>query len=228
MKPADHKPPLSWKSVQIQDRILHIPGNCPDYDSFVFPGWNHPNLFGNHNPVNIEYCSGNGAWIAAKAAAHPNINWVAVEKKYPRVRKIWSKIKNHNLSNLFIICGEGYTATSKYIPSASISESFINFPDPWPKTRHHKHRIVRPEFVNELSRIFRGDGTLNFVTDDEEYSNWTIKVMQGMTGFSAVYSSPHYVTEDQEYGTSYFEDLWRDKGRTIRYHKFRKGSVAGN
>jgi tRNA (guanine-N7-)-methyltransferase len=83
MKPEDLKAPFTWnaRKVMIEDRILYIPTRCETYDDFSFPGWSAPDLFGNDNPVHIEYCSGNGAWIAEKAVGNPNINWVAVEKK---------------------------------------------------------------------------------------------------------------------------------------------------
>lgn len=224
MKPEDLKPsfPRKEKCVLIEDRILYVPDYCTNYEAFTFPGWEHPNLFGNKNPVQVEYCSGNGAWIAAKAAANPNVNWVAVEKKFMRVRKIWSKIKNLCLNNLFIICGEGYNVSNRYFPASSLSGIFINFPDPWPKKRHWKHRIIQQPFVRELLRTLQPQGMMTFVTDDPPYSEWTIQQISQQPTFEFCYPAPHYITDHPEYGTSYFDQLWREKGRLIRYHQFCK------
>lgn len=98
----------------IHDRVWYVPERTAAPSDFVFPGWEHPDLFGNGNPVIMEYCSGNGAWIANKAIQNPHLNWVAVERKFERVRKIWSKVKNHGLANLIVICGEAHNATERF------------------------------------------------------------------------------------------------------------------
>jgi len=150
MKPKDLKYPFPWedRGVIVQDRVWYVPEYYDDYERFTFPGWAHPDLFGNNNPINLEYCSGNGTWIANKAIAEPHLNWVAIEKKFARVQKIWSKISNLGLNNLLVIHGEGYNVTSCYLPDASIREIYINFPDPWPKNRHAKNRLIKGPFVN--------------------------------------------------------------------------------
>ncbi len=224
MKPDDLKRPFQWvnRHILIQDRIWYVPDQYEDQGQFVFPGWTHPQTFAHERPICIEYCSGNGAWIAAKAQANPQQNWVAVELKFERVRKIWAKIKNQDLSNLFVICGEGHRVTQNYFPSASVHSVFINFPDPWPKNRHAKHRLVQVAFVREIERILQPHGTLTLVTDDPAYSEGMIHVMQQIAGFQSVFEAPYYVKEYPDYGTSYFEDLWRQKGKSIRYHAFRK------
>ena len=107
MKPEELKPPCPKddQRVIIHDRVWYVPERTKESCDFVFPGWNHPDLFDNELPIIVEYCSGNGAWIANKAVENPTINWVAVEMKFGRVRKIWSKIKNLGLKNLIVVCG---------------------------------------------------------------------------------------------------------------------------
>lgn len=224
MKPEDLKAPFprDQRQVLIKDRIWYVPHYNVPHEQFVFPGWNASDLFGNANPVCLEYCSGNGAWIAAKASGNPHKNWVAIERKFMRVKKIWSKIKNHDLGNLVALCGEGHNATARYFPAACIQEVYINFPDPWPKKRHAKHRIIQPEFVHELARIMLPQGTLTFVTDDADYSQWTINILSQSPNFIPHYPSPHYITEWPDYGNSFFDSLWREKGRSIRYHQYVK------
>ena len=104
MKAKDLKPPFDWNSrrVLIHDRIWYSPLRHENEEEFSFPGWNSPELFENDNPVHVEYCSGNGAWIVDKAVNFPEVNWVAVEMKFPRVSKIWAKIKTLNLKNLIV------------------------------------------------------------------------------------------------------------------------------
>lgn len=222
MKPEDLKPPHSRadQRVLIADRVWYVPLHESTPSNFAFDGWNI--AFANSNPVILEYCSGNGAWIANKAILNPEINWVAVERKFDRVRKIWSKIKNHQLDNLLVVCGEANDATQRYFPSDSVADIHINFPDPWPKNRHAKNRLIQPEFTSQLHRVLKNDGVLTFVTDDGPYSEWTIDIIQRHGGFVSAYPEPYFITDESSYGTSYFDQLWRSKGKTIRYHRFVK------
>ncbi len=228
MKPKDLKNPFPWKErkILLNDRILYVPDYLEDYSVYAFPGFEHPDCFGNQNPVRVEYCSGNGAWIAEKAAQFPHINWVAVELRFDRVRKIWSKLKNRKLNNLLVICGEGHRVTSHYFPASGIDQAFINFPDPWPKTRHAKHRIIKADFVGQVWRVLKKDGILTMVTDDPDYSQLITETLAEHKGFSSLHPAPFYATEIGEYGSSYFDALWRGKGRKIHYHQYVKGREA--
>jgi tRNA (guanine-N7-)-methyltransferase len=224
MKLEKLKSPFTWnkRHILVQDRVWYVPDGYEDYASFSFPGWEHPLFFNGERPICLEYCSGNGAWIAAKAQAQPEYNWVAVERKFDRVRKIWAKTTKFQLNNLLMICGEGHRVTHHYLPNGSVHSVFINFPDPWPKQRHAKHRIVQVPFIEEVRRILCKGGTLTMVTDDVPHSQWMIKVLQCIPGFESVFPDPFYVTDYPDYGTSFFEDLWRQKGKAIHYHVFRK------
>ena len=222
MKPKDLIPPYTRANQQIvmSDRVWYVPiqFNSP----FIFPGWSHPDYFGNDNPVAIEYCSGNGAWIAKKAQENPLINWVAVEIKLDRTRKIWSKIKNHQLNNLIVICGEAKNATRSFLSDESISALYINFPDPWPKNRHTKNRLLSLEFLKECGRILKSSEILTFVTDDLNHSDWVSKLIQYQDTFQSLYPKPYYINDEQDYGTSYFDELWRSRGKKIYYHRYQK------
>lgn len=222
MRPNNLKRPFTWleRCIMIHDRVWYIPDRCEN--SFEFPGWCHELTFTNEHPLYVEYCSGNGDWVAAKALANPHQNWVAVEKKFSRVQKIWSKLKNYQLTNLLIICGEGYRTTSQYFPASKIEEVYINFPDPWPKTRHAKNRLIQPAFILEMHRILKEKGKLTVATDDEAYSNRLIEDFNKTNGFVSQFTAPYYSLDFPNYGTSYFEDLWRQKGKSIRYHIYQK------
>ena len=222
MKPKDLRIPIEENKGRsfIHDRLFRIPKL--DEKSFIFPGWNHPDVFGNDNEVHLEYCSGNGGWVGSKALSDPQINWVGIEMKLGRSRKIWAKIKNFELPNLFVINGEGYHATVNYLPSASVHKIYINFPDPWPKRRHSKNRIIQPKFLAEMARILIPGGSVLFVTDDPEYSDWTIDIFANSKSFVSHYPAPFYSCDLENYGTSFFDALWREKGKTIRYHHYVK------
>lgn len=224
MKPKDLKPPFTWKErrVILNNGVLFVPEHYPDYQEFQFPSWSDPSLFGNSKPIKIEYCSGNGDWIAHRASLDCDSNWVAVEKLFDRTRKIWSKCRNFELSNLFIICGEALNATHHYLPTESVEEVYINFPDPWPKQRHAKNRLVRDEFIEQLHRILKPEGMVTLVTDDIDYREQMINYFLKNPVFRPVFPAPFFKTEFPNYGFSYFEELWRKQGKTIHYMQFIK------
>lgn len=221
-RPHDLKPAFPWEKrhILVQDRVWYVPDQFEDFNSFVFPGWSDPLFFHDQRPICIEYCSGNGDWIAEKAQSEPGYNWVAIEKKFERVRKIWSKIKNYALSNLLIVCGEGKRITEHYIPSKSVHAVYINFPDPWPKQRHAKHRIIQLPFIQEMHRILKTNGLLTMVTDDPNCSDWMVKIMLQAPKFQTTLPPPFYTTDNENYGFSYFANLWKKQGKEIRHHIF--------
>lgn len=227
MKPKDLLRPYRWqdRKVLLKDGVFYVPDFLPNYEDSHLARWEDPALFGNKNPVHIEYCSGNGRWIIERALSYPDINWIAVERRFDRVRKIWSKVQNEGIKNLFIICGEALIATQYYIAKESISAIYINFPDPWPKERHAKHRLVQKPFTAELARILKIEGSLTLVTDHIPYSEQMIAELQPLSSLSPLFPHPYYTKEMKGYGSSWFEDLWREKGAEIRYQKYRKISL---
>jgi len=216
MKPKGLKFPYQWEErrPELIDKVLFVPDYYDRHREWSFPGWKA--IFGNDHPVLIEYCAGNGTWIAEKARSSPYNNWVAVEWRFERVRKIWSKMKNYNLSNLMIVCGEAQTFTREYLPSQSVFQAYVNFPDPWPKDKHAKNRLFQEPFVSELVRVVHGNITV--VTDDSTYADQITAEM--LKSWRSSFPNPYYITDWPDYGTSYFDTLWRDKGKMIRYFQF--------
>lgn len=225
MKPQDLKFPFAWEKRQplIVDNIFFIPKFYDRHEEWVFPSWSDSQLFNREAPVQIEYCSGNGAWIIEKAKAYPEMNWVAVEKRFDRVQKIWSKMKNNGLCNLFIVCGEALCFTTHYVPEDSFESIYINFPDPWPKGRHAKHRLLQEDFITELARVSKKDAII--VTDHKDYADRIGKIFLNHPSWIPAFPSPYFITEWEGYGTSYFDTLWRLKGMTIHYLQFLKRTV---
>ncbi len=219
MQPKQLKFPFRWeeRAPGIHDEVLFIPDCYDQHREWVMPSWEM--IFGNSNPVMVEYCTGNGAWIADKAQDQSQ-NWVAVEWRFDRVQKIWSKKKNRGLKNLFVVCGDANVFIRDYVRDQSVDGVYVNFPDPWPKERHAKNRLFQPSFVANLARTVRPGAPLCVVTDDPPYSQQIVKSILAHPDWKPAYSFPHYVTEWEGYGTSFFDALWREKGREIRYFRF--------
>ena len=190
MKPKDLKCVFTFEQRRpcLFDHIFYVPIYYQNYDSFQLPAFS--DYFGNEQPVNVEYCSGNGDWIVEKAKEHPQMNWVAVEKRFDRVRKIWAKIKNHALKNLLVVSGEAMTFTQHYLPDTCMEGVYINFPDPWPKTKHAKNRLIQNPFLNELARILQPNKRLTLVTDDPTYVTQATALLCAHARFTPFFSPP--------------------------------------
>jgi len=220
MKAEDLKIPFSFaeRRAIIMNKLWYVPERVP-LDNFTFPGWNSEALFGSDKPIHIEYCSGNGAWILKKAAEQPETNFLAVEQRFDRSRKIWVKLHNNNLSNLIVAWAEGHLLTKSFIPDNCVSYISVNFPDPWPKRKHEKNRIIQKQFLDEAARILKKEGTITVVTDDAAYSQQIIAEFATHPYFANAFETP-FIEPGPEYGTSFFDELWRMKGKQIRLHRF--------
>ena len=131
-------------------------------------------------------------------------------------------MNNFQLENLFIICGEALAFTKYYVSNESFEGIYINFPDPWPKDKHAKHRLIQEDFITEMARVSKKEAKLLVVTDHRDYADRIGKTMLAHPAWTNVFPSPYFVTEWKDYGTSFFDQLWREKGRTIQYLQFSK------
>ncbi|SRR3989339_926883 len=222
MRPKHLKFPFQWESREplLLDGVLYVPQWYEGHDHW--PKGDLESLFSLYSSASIEYCSGNGTWVAEKAEKQPAKLWIAVEKRFDRVQKIWAKKHNLSLGNLLIVCGDALTFTKHYLKSNSIEEVFVNFPDPWPKARHARNRIIKDDFVQEMTRISKVGAETVLVTDDAPYSGQMTFEMLKDNIWRASFPFPFYETEWPGYGSSFFDSLWKDRGREVRYMKFKK------
>lgn len=220
MKAKDLWIPFSYedrKPIIIQ-RLLFIPSNYEEHQRFAMP--NFPVIFQNDNECHVEFCSGNGQWIIDKAKNDPNKNWIAVEKRFNRARKIWVKMHNENLTNLFVVLGSAQDFAKYYLRNNLVDGVFVNFPDPWPKKKHAKNRLFQPEFIQDLATILKPKKTAFIVTDDEVYKSQVINHFLENSSFTSEFSNPYFINTLNGYGQSFFGDLWMNKGRNIYYMSF--------
>ncbi len=133
--------------------------------------------FGRRAPVTLEIGFGNGDNLLALAANHPERNYLGVEVHRPGVGRLLLGLEEHGLTNVRIICHDAVEVLAQQIASQTLDEVLILFPDPWPKKRHHKRRLVQPPFVELVSdRLHRG-GVLRFATDWQPYADAALEVL---------------------------------------------------
>jgi len=219
-KASDLRIPFSWEERRsvLLDKFLYIPGHFNGHAEWQLISWEQ--IFGKKAPITMEYCSGNGQWICEQAKKDPTVHWVAVEKRFDRARKIWARLHRENIPNLLVVCGEALIYTRHYVPPRSVSRFFVNFPDPWPKLRHAKHRLIRSEFLEEVEKIAEPEAKAILATDDFPCAGEMLSVFQKSPSWRSVFPDPFFTTEWPEYGFSFFSDLWHKQGRQTHYLQF--------
>jgi tRNA (guanine-N7-)-methyltransferase len=208
--------PFTWEERRpvYLDRLFYIP-KVYDHASDAKIDWTSSEIFGNNNPISMEICSGNGQWVGAKALANPERNWVAVEMCFERARTIWLKVHRQKIPNLYVICAEASAFIKYYVTEKSVEEAYVNFPDPWPKRCHAKHRLLWAPFLQSLETVVSGKVTL--ATDDEPYHNQMVEEFAK----SGVWTPKEFDPSKKEtYGDSFFADLWIAKGRSLHYLQY--------
>jgi tRNA (guanine-N7-)-methyltransferase len=145
----------------------------------LWPSWGVENatttldfaaLFGREAPVCFEIGFGNGESLVALACAHPERNFVGLEVHPPGVGHLLLRCEAEGLSNVRVICEDAVQVLQRRVPDDSLDEVLLYFPDPWPKKRHHKRRIVQTAFVELVARRLRLGGVFRMATDWEPYA----------------------------------------------------------
>jgi tRNA (guanine-N7-)-methyltransferase len=127
-------------------------------------------LFGRAAPLVLEIGSGMGETTAAIAQARPDADFIAAEVHGPGVGSLLNRIESLQLPNLRVIRHDASEVLEKMIGDGSLSAIHLFFPDPWPKKRHHKRRLVQPEFAALAARKLEPGGTLHAATDWPDYA----------------------------------------------------------
>jgi tRNA (guanine-N7-)-methyltransferase len=128
-------------------------------------------VFGRAAPVVLEIGFGMGETTAAIAAAHPDVDFVGVEVHLPGVGAILARIESQRLSNVRVIRHDAADVVSTMIAPASLAAVHVFFPDPWPKKRHHKRRLLKAPFVHALAYRLASGGYLHVATDWASYAD---------------------------------------------------------
>lgn len=167
-----HSPPMQTKHKLIVEPI------GLDIEKLPRPlNWNE--LFGNDNPVEIEIGIGKGTFITEQAKARPDTNFLGIEWARWFWRYASDRLRRNQCLNARTVRAEASFFLTEFVPDASISVLHIYFPDPWPKKRHHKRRLIQPPFVQLLASRIAPGGYLHCATDWQPYAEQMLEVLGG-------------------------------------------------
>jgi tRNA (guanine-N7-)-methyltransferase len=133
-------------------------------------------VFGRKAPVIAEIGFGMGETTASIAASHPDNDYLAIEVHGPGVGSLLKRIEAGGLSNVRIVQRDAVEVLRHMIPAGSLAAIHVFFPDPWPKKRHHKRRLLQREFVALAASRLAPDGILHVATDWQEYAEHVLAV----------------------------------------------------
>ena len=145
------------------------------------------NIFGNNNPVIAEIGFGMGKATAAIAEEQREYNYLGIEVHKPGIGRLLWEINQRTLLNVRIIEYDAVKVFSAMIPASSLEGVHIFFPDPWPKKRHHKRRLVQRPFTNAIAEKLKQGGYLLAVTDWDDYADCMLSELCATDGLINVY-----------------------------------------
>jgi tRNA (guanine-N7-)-methyltransferase len=173
---------------------------------------NFAELFGNSHPLEMEIGSGKGTFLTEQAKAHPQANFLGVEYARWFWRYASDRLRRNNCANARTVRAEALYFLHEHVPGESIDVLHVYFPDPWPKKRHHKRRLVQGPFLAEVLRILKPGGCLQIVTDHADYFEQIRQIVQASPLKVVDYNRPGSAGEGEFVGTN-FERKYQRQGR---------------
>jgi tRNA (guanine-N7-)-methyltransferase len=202
--------------------FIHI--DSPNYikaDSLATPAdW--PAIFGNDRPLALEIGCGIGDFIVRTAVDHPDRNFIAIDFYNKGCWKTCRRIDREELTNIRVARDEARMFITERIPKGSLAAVYINCPDPWPKKRHRKRRLVNRQFMEFLAGYLSEGADVYFATDFDDYGIDVAGMMPGLPGFANMLAPDLYRHELAGYHLSKYMKKFMEEGKRIYFVHYRK------
>jgi len=171
-------------------------------------------LFGNDHEVILEIGSGKGRFLINTALERPDVNIIGIEKSLHYHRVIKERIAKRGITNIRLINHDAFLVVRDMLPDASLSEIHIYFPDPWPRKKEQKRRIIRPEVLKEFRRVLKDGGVGIYVTDHKDYFEAAAPLIE------AEFRAERRVPGPDDAPRTNYEAKYRAEGRPIYEVRF--------
>ena len=187
-----------------------------------------PKIFGRNAPLHVDLGCGDGTFLCALAEANPEKNFIGVERLVGRVAKACRKAcpsrTGDRIDNVRFVCVESSYAVRFLLPHESVETFYLLFPDPWPKRRHQRRRIVTPDFLDSIARALQSNGLLRIATDQLDY----FQQIERLVRIVALPAKLELVEDDHcvDLPLTKFERRFREAGAPIYRLALRKVSLV--
>jgi len=172
--------------------------------------------------LTVDLGFGRGELLLELAGAEPQAAFLGVEYSYKRVLKLARRLARTPLRNLRLVCATAEAIVEDRLPDGFVHAFWINFPDPWPKKRHHRRRLIQQPFVRQLARRLEPGGTLHVATDHEGYAEAIAEVLAGEPLLENLYAPAAWRAEPPARCATAYELEWQAQGRDCRYFCHRR------
>lgn len=184
------------------------------------PDWSAE--FANGNPVKLEVGFGNGKFLIEMAVREPETNFVGMDFYHKGIRKTITRINKLQLKNIRIVYGDAKERISHYFDDGGLKMIYINFPDPWPKKRHYKRRLIKPAFVELVADKLMQGGYVHIATDNEPYALEILEFFEAHPGFKNKIGPGVFLGNREDFPRSKYENNFINAGEKIYYLEFVK------
>ncbi len=180
--------------------------------------WNKK--FNNNNPIYIEIGMGKGKFIIEHAKRNPNINYIGIEKYDSVLIKGVEKASTENLTNIYFLNVDAINLKD-YFKKGEVDKIYLNFSDPWPKSRHAKRRLTNEKFLKVYDAILNKKGNIEFKTDNIGLFEYSVMEFNRV-GYNFLEFSCDLHRNGDDIVTTEYEDKFMSKGNPIYYIKIKK------
>jgi tRNA (guanine-N7-)-methyltransferase len=156
-------------------------------------------IFGKEAPVVLEIGFGMGQALFELAEANPDKHYVGIEVHRPGVGALLASIEEEGLENIRVYSEDATLILKQCILPHSISEVLIYFPDPWPKKRHNKRRLIQVEFIRQLLTVLKPEGILHCATDWEDYAHHMMEVLSSIKELTNTAGEGKFIERSEAY-----------------------------
>jgi tRNA (guanine-N7-)-methyltransferase len=179
-------------------------------------------LFGRNAPRTVEIGFGNGENLSKMAAAHPERDYLGIEVHRPGVGRLLLALEEQQLTNVRVICHDAVEVLTRQIAQQSLDEVVILFPDPWPKKRHHKRRLVQGAFVELLTQRLCPGGLVRMATDWQPYAQEMLATLTANPRLQNLSAAGDYIPRPAERIATRFEKRGKRLGHEVWDLAFRR------
>ena len=179
-------------------------------------------IFGNDRPLALEIGCGIGDFIVRTAADNPDRNFIAIDFYNKGCWKTCRRIDREALTNVRVARDEARAFIAERIPKGALAAVYINCPDPWPKKKHRKRRLVNRQFMEFLAGYLAPGADVYFATDFDDYGIDVAGMMSGLDGFANMLAPDLYRHELEGYHLSKYMKKFMAEGKKIYFVHYRK------
>jgi tRNA (guanine-N7-)-methyltransferase len=173
-------------------------------------------------PLVVEIGFGRGEFLLALAAERPQRAFLGVEYSGKRVLKMARRVARSGLANLRLVQARAEDVVQELLAPGSVETFWINFPDPWPKKRHHRRRLIQPALVSELALRLVPGGLLEVATDDALYAEWIDAVLAAEPRLENALAPQPFARDAPGRKPTAYELEWRAEGRPLHFFTYRR------